>query len=353
MTADAAVLADLFPVLSRVDEIARLPRIDLENLEVERVRRLAADALREIMCRLSQTTRLVCFVDDLQWGDEDSAKLLLDVLWPPGSPHLLLIATYRSDEAESSRFLQAWDVGKQQREQGLSHTDCRLEPLGLEECIQLVVDTVGVDSEPVRQRAREMAEETGGNPFLLSELASCYDPKSEISQPMQMEEVVERKLTLLPADARSLLDVVSVSGKALRLVEAARTAGHASVPISTITHMRTERLLRMVGSDEDMSIDTYHDRIRETVLRNMNADVRKSLHVRLAEEIESSVGSSSEERPPAQGESRSPATNVRIRGSMIWPITSLRVVIREPSATNSELEKPRHVRTRWRMPLSI
>jgi serine/threonine protein kinase/tetratricopeptide (TPR) repeat protein len=303
LTADAAVLADLFPVLNRVAEIARLPRVSLDNLELERVRRLAADALREILRRLAQSTKLVCFIDDLQWGDADSAKLLLDVLRPPGAPRLLLLGTYRSDEAESSRFLQAWNVRQQQLGQELVRDDCRLEPLSTENCIELVIDIVGVDDEAIRQRAQEMAEETGGNPFLLSELASCYDPDEETSHPMRMEEVMERKLTLLPADARSLLDVVSVSGKALPLDEAARTAGHVAVPLSTITRMRTERLLRMAGTDKDMSIDTYHDRIRETVLRDMDTDSRKSLHVRLAEQIEASMGGLNQTRHTALGES--------------------------------------------------
>ena len=140
---------------------------------------------------------------------------------PPSAPHVLWIGTYRSDEAESSRFLQAWAAGKQQLD--VPHTDCEVGALSQDECTQLVIDIVGADDESLRRRAVEMAEESAGNPLLLSELASCYDPEAAASQPMHIKDVVERKLGLLPPDARALLDIVSVSGQALPLEEAART----------------------------------------------------------------------------------------------------------------------------------
>jgi hypothetical protein len=71
--------------------------------------------------------------------------------------------------------------------------------------------------------------------------------------------------------------------------EAAKTAGHDVAPIATITRMTTERLLRLVGNEADKNVDTYHDRVRETILHRMPTERRKHLHVRLAEEIERSL----------------------------------------------------------------
>lgn len=285
LTPDAAVLAALFPVLDRIPALANLTRTRLDEVEPERVRRLAGSALRDIFTRLSRKTTLILFIDDLQWGDADSTELLWHALSPPKSPRVLFLGTYRNDEAEGSRFLNAWNALTDRLGADLRQETCRLTPLDEAECIQLVVEVVGVDSESVRRRAKTIVEETGGNPFLLTELATCYRLDAGSSQPMQMDDVVERKLTQLPPDARALLDVVSVSGQALSLDEAAHTAGHEAVPLSTINRMRTERLVRLVGDEPSLFVDTYHDRIRETVLRDMEAARKKGLHVRLAEQI--------------------------------------------------------------------
>lgn len=306
LTRDVSVLADLFPAMNRVEEIAQLPDLAIEDLEIERVRKLAADALREIFRRLSRTTTIVCFVDDLQWGDSESAELLRGVLGTDDSPHLLFLGTYRSDEADDSRFLSTWHATTGKEENGV-FTECHLDPLSIEECVELVVNIVGTDDDLLRTQAREMAEETGRNPFLLAELASCYELETRSVHSLRMEDVVQRKLANLPQDARRVLEVVAVAGHAMPLDEAAQTTGHGSVPLSTITRMRTEHLLRLVGDERDFTLDTYHDRIRETILREMDDLTRRGLHVLLGDVIETKVAALS-----PSGESGQAPANPRV-----------------------------------------
>lgn len=301
LTDEVAVLAELFPVLRRVPDIARLPRMKLEDLDLSRVRRLAAGALRSLLQQLSRSARVVLFVDDLQWGDSDSAHLLLDMMNHAEAPNLLLLGTYRSDEAHASRFLQTWEQGRGEAAKRWVQHDCRLGPLTESECIELVVEMTGGDGETIKRQAREFVRETGGNPFLLSELADSFGARATGDRPVAVEGVIARKLRLLPLEARMLLDVVAVSGQSLSLGEASQTAGHQAVPLATVTRMRTERLLRLVGSGENLWIDTYHDQIREAVLRDLEDDARKQLHVRLAEQIETVVGTTASEEVEAVG----------------------------------------------------
>jgi len=53
---------------------------------------------------------VVIFIDDLQWGDADSAEALFELLKPPGESALPVLGAYRSDEMEESRFLQHYRV---------------------------------------------------------------------------------------------------------------------------------------------------------------------------------------------------------------------------------------------------
>jgi two-component system sensor kinase len=165
-----------------------------------------------------------------------------------------------------------------------------LAPLTVEECTELVIDLLGQDTEVIRRRAAEFAKETGGNPFLLIELVGCFDPHTDSFGPMPIHEVLERKLERLPADAAPLLDVVAVSGQALVLEEAWRAAGLEAEPFSTLSRMRTERLVRLVGSEHEPRVDTYHDKIRETVLGSLEEAAQQRLHGKLAGAIEYSLG---------------------------------------------------------------
>jgi tetratricopeptide (TPR) repeat protein len=53
--------------------------------------------------------------------------------------------------------------------------------------------------------------------------------------------------------------------------------------------MRNERLLRLVGTEERPLVDTYHDRIRETVLGQMDEESCKAIHRSLADVIETNA----------------------------------------------------------------
>ncbi|MBL8973218.1 MAG: serine/threonine-protein kinase PknK, partial [Myxococcales bacterium] len=95
---DLAILARLFPVLRRVPAIARAAaRSGDDLLAPHELRQHAFTALRTLLTRLAADTTLVLALDDLHWGDHDSAALLRELLLPHDPPPLLLIATHRDD----------------------------------------------------------------------------------------------------------------------------------------------------------------------------------------------------------------------------------------------------------------
>ena len=110
----------------------------------------------------------------------------------------------------------------------------------------------------------------------------------------------------------------------MSLEEASRTAGHALPPMATISRMRNERLVRLVGPEEGPLVDTYHDRVRETILGRMEEGTSRTIHRTLAEIIEPYGGGLSVELIAAlergsSGRKMSAITNAqRASGSSDW-----------------------------------
>jgi tetratricopeptide (TPR) repeat protein len=293
MPDDIAVLARVFPVLERVEVVAKASAGPLATFDEQQIRQRAFGALRSLLGRISRRSPIVWFIDDLQWGDADSAEALFETLRPPEAPQVLVLCTYRSDETEGSAFLTMWKELQRKHGVRLAEREVTLAPLAVDECTQLVVNLLGKDNSVIRGRAAEFARETRGNPFLLIELVGCFDPDTDSFEPLPLHEVLDRKLSRLPDEAGHLLEVIAVSGQALSLEEASLTAGHSAPSVATITRMRNERLVRVVGPDDRPLIDTYHDRVRETVLARMDDGTCKTIHHTMAEVIENGVGGAS------------------------------------------------------------
>src|SRR5262249_31624227 len=98
MPDDIGLLAQVFPVLQRVEVVARAGDSRLAGLDEQQVRQRAFRALRSLLKRISRHSLIVWFIDDLQWGDADSAEALFEVFRPPEAPAVLFLGAYRSDE---------------------------------------------------------------------------------------------------------------------------------------------------------------------------------------------------------------------------------------------------------------
>ncbi len=101
-----SALARLFPVLRRVRAVNAVsqPQSVMDESEI---RKLGLGALRELLTNVAQRHKLVLCIDDLQWGDHDSATALLELLAGPQPPPLLLIACYHGERSESSPLLRS------------------------------------------------------------------------------------------------------------------------------------------------------------------------------------------------------------------------------------------------------
>ena len=216
------VLAQLFPTLRQVRDMngaeAMFERLGLTGgpTEPQALRQRAFWALRGILHRLAASARLVLVVDDLQWGDLDSARLLAELLAPPGAPPLMFLCAYRSEDVEHSSMLR--ELKAIQARSTLQHEVVTVEtpPLSPEQSVELARRLLGAESSSVRAQA--IALESRGNPMLIAAIVRYLggevpDGPTRVTlarQRLSVEQLAVHRMTSLGADATALLAAVAV-----------------------------------------------------------------------------------------------------------------------------------------------
>ncbi|MDG3005014.1 serine/threonine-protein kinase [Paludisphaera mucosa] len=302
---DVGSLARVFPSLRRVEAVARDPRRARETPDLQELRRRAFAALRELLARLGDRGTLIVAVDDLQWGDADSAAMLVEVMRPPDAPVLLFAATYRSEDEAASPLLQALakagalGVGVDPAA-GLDARSLRVEPLSHDEARALAATLLhGDEAASVARRAtlaETVARESQGNPYFIAELVRHVHAGAleldatggDAEGRLVLDDVLWSRIRRLPAEAREVLEVVATSGRPLRLVDLNACLDDSVDERSALALLRAGRLVRGTGRAETDEVEAYHDRVRETVSARLAPEVARQRHGRLATVLEAS-----------------------------------------------------------------
>jgi hypothetical protein len=280
-------LARLFPVLGSVEAVARAQRGAIVLPDPRELRRRAVAGLREVLKRLGEQRPLVLAIDDLQWGDVDSALVLADLLCSAPRPVLLFIGCFRSEDAEGSTFLREVRGSFAQGAGELDHRELAVEPLPQADARELALALLGKDDAVARAQAHLVARESGGNPLFIGELVKYIQSGAptegwaDIGQ-LDLDRVLWARIQRQPEEAQRLLAVVAVSGRPIRQGLAFQAAELGSAGRVALASLRSARLVRSVGQSQHDNIETYHDRIRETVTASLPEDVVRRQHGRLA-----------------------------------------------------------------------
>jgi len=238
-----------------------------------------AEFLRAAL-RLVARDPVLLLMDDVQWFDTASLRLLADVARDLGTLPVLVVVAFRPDD-------EAGPVAQLLEEASRARVVRRATLGGLqpEDLPRLVAD---VTTGPVSPAfARALVDQTGGNPYFLRELAPAVTGSRgtpvDAELPANIRDVLLPRFSSLRGDEREWLALAALLGKefALRLWSTA-TGTSVEAMAALADGLVRSSVLRELGAG------TYrfaHDLMREAALDGFSATRRAMLHAALARRL--------------------------------------------------------------------
>ena len=255
---------------------------------------------------------LVIFLDDLQWADGASLKLIQLLMTALDSQYLFLMGAYRDNEVNAVHplMLTLDDIKKTK---ALIHT-LTLSPLSMTDLNQLICDTLHCDSTRAQPLADLVQAKTGGNPFFVTEFLKTlsteqlftfdYDQGQwqwnlEAIKAQQITdnivELMANKVQKLPSETLSVLKLAACIGNQFDLEKLAvvfeKTSREtATALITAITEgfilplNDTYKLMELEVegiTEQAISYKFAHDRIQQAVYLLILDSEKQVVHLRV------------------------------------------------------------------------
>jgi|GEM_PF-1628769 len=232
-------------------------------------------ALYEAFARLlNEHGRVLVVLDDLQWADPSSLRLLEFLASTRLCPELTVVATYRDTGVRPKEPLEH-ALGALLR---LPHVR-RLLLRGLaEEEIREYLGRAGAD----RDLAAEMDRLTAGNPFFLGEVLRLGET------PEALSDVVRGRMAGLPPGAEEVLTVAALLGREAATDILTRVAEQPEEQVLDIVDAAVGARLLVEG--DGPSCRFVHDIVRDALREALPPLRRRRLHARIAEVLEERGG---------------------------------------------------------------
>ncbi len=236
----------------------------------------------EVRRRLAQAARpsgLLLVLDDLQWADEASAVLLADVVRQLRGTRILVMATYR--ESAASGDTGAGLLPRLSADANTERVDLGGLPVGA------VGDMLLAAELPASaEAAGEVHAETGGNPFLVRELARMLaEQRRGGPVPGRVAEATAYRLAQLSDPARALVQTAAVAGNNFSAGVVARIL---DVPVLALLGPLDEGRAAgfLVAGDRPGDYRFSHALVRSAVAARLSAAEQRRLHTAAADAIE-------------------------------------------------------------------
>ncbi|MEH2421614.1 MAG: AAA family ATPase [Nostoc sp.] len=255
----------------------------------------------------SKSHPLVIFLDDLQWIDSATLKLIELMLLDEQAQSLFMIGAYRDNEVNPTHPLAL--TLQRLRKQGAVLREMILTPLTLEPLSQLIAETLHQNADSVRSLAELVLRKTEGNPFFVSEfLRMLYSENlltfnaehlswqwniAQIQAQNITDNVVElmlHKLKKLPDVTQQILRLAACVGAEFNLYTLSIVCDQSpkTIFLDLLAAIQGGLIQPLSELDENLLVEEYkflHDRVQQAAYSLIDESQKQIVHLQIGHNL--------------------------------------------------------------------
>ncbi len=295
------MIVDVIPSLTAI--IGKQPSVP-DSESTERLNTFSHIFQKFIEALAIKEHPLVLFLDDLQWADLSSLKMLETLVTSPNLGYLFIIGSYRSNEVSISHPLTK--TIEKIKEQQIQIKNIELGPISLEDTTKILIDTLHEDTNLTQPLSTLVYEKTKGNPFFIVQLLQSLHQSGEIYfdaetnkwlwnfDRISAKQITENvsdlmidKIKELPDSIKMTLQYAACIGNHFnaRLLGNIIKKDHEAV-LADLQILLQEGYIIKIGQSYTAN-DYYfaHDRIQQAAYSVLDEAQKKQIHLELARSL--------------------------------------------------------------------